>query len=281
MSPYALATFPGDGDASVVNSDVDETTTVRALDLSKSTFRKLAFDYTVTANTTLQLEFYCDTTGAIQGIGLDTDDAASAASFFQLAGTTTWGNQAYRTSTTGSWVTVTINLSGLAGMNAKYLVFGNSGSDTTECLFRNVKLVETGGATTAVDFDKYFAFDAFKGDELYLVETDSAGNFTKFADHVDFGAAENGVSFGRWPSGSGTLFPMTSNTFGSTNSGPDDRFGRYQRDLLRSDGRETTSNTLNCITTPLRRSAWPTGRSAGRSATISPAARASPPTRPL
>ena len=83
-----------------------------------------------------------------------------------------------------------------------------------------MKLVETGGATTAVDFDKYFAFDAFKGDELYLVETDSAGNFTKFADHVDFGAAENGVSFGRWPSGSGTLFPMTSNTFGSANSGP-------------------------------------------------------------
>ena len=127
MSPYALATFPGDGDASVVNSDVDETTTVRALDLSKSTFRKLAFDYTVTANTTLQLEFYCDTTGAIQGIGLDTDDAASAASFFQLAGSTNWGVQTYRTSTTGSWVTVTINLSGLAGMNAKYLVFGNSG----------------------------------------------------------------------------------------------------------------------------------------------------------
>ncbi len=39
-------------------------------------------------------------------------------------------------------------------------------------------------------------------------------------DRVEFGAAANGESFGRWPNGSGRLVPMTSRTFGAVNSGP-------------------------------------------------------------
>ena len=214
MSPYALTTFSGNGDAKTEDSGA-------TLHLEGSTFRKIALDYTVTANTTLTFEFYCTTTGSIQGIGIDNDDTASASSFFKLAGTTNWGIQTYRTGTTGSWVTVNISLGSLAGSMA-YLVFGNYGSSSTDCLFRNVKLVETGGATTTIDFSKYFAFDAHQGDDAWLLTTDSSGNLQYFADHVDFGAAKNGVSFGRWPNGENdsVLYPMSSQTFGSANYGP-------------------------------------------------------------
>jgi hypothetical protein len=76
--------------------------------------------------------------------------------------------------------------------------------------------------TEGDDFGAYFAFDAHYGDDAWLLTTDSSGNLQYFADHVEFGAALNGVSFGRWPNGEndGVLYPMASQTFGSANSGP-------------------------------------------------------------
>jgi hypothetical protein len=41
-----------------------------------------------------------------------------------------------------------------------------------------------------------FSFDSAHGDDVWLTAADAAGNLTTFVDHVEFGAAENGVSFG-------------------------------------------------------------------------------------
>ncbi|MBN2474882.1 MAG: lamin tail domain-containing protein [Pirellulales bacterium] len=65
-----------------------------------------------------------------------------------------------------------------------------------------------------------FAFDSAFGDDVWLMQADAEGNLTHFADHVEFGAALNGESFGRWPNAEGDLYPMRSRTFGSDNSGP-------------------------------------------------------------
>jgi hypothetical protein len=75
---------------------------------------------------------------------------------------------------------------------------------------------------TEEDFGEYFALDAFEGDDVWLLTTDAAGNLQYFADHVEFGAALNGVSFGRWPNGhnDSVLYSMSSQTFGADNSGP-------------------------------------------------------------
>ena len=84
-------------------------------------------------------------------------------------------------------------------------------------------------ATTAMAPGGYLVFDenqlgfGFRGqesDDAWLIEADNIGRPVRFADHVDFGAAQNGVSLGRWPNGSGDLFPMTQMTFAATNSGP-------------------------------------------------------------
>ncbi|MCH8046962.1 MAG: lamin tail domain-containing protein, partial [Planctomycetes bacterium] len=68
-----------------------------------------------------------------------------------------------------------------------------------------------------------FALNGAHGDDVWLLSADSAGNLTRFIDRVEFVAGVNGESFGRWPNGSGTMFPMTERTFGAQNSGP--RFG--------------------------------------------------------
>lgn len=73
----------------------------------------------------------------------------------------------------------------------------------------------SGGANT-----NDFALDGAHGEDVYLLETDGQGRLAGFVDRVEFGPAANGESFGRWPNGSGRLYPMISRTFGSINSGP-------------------------------------------------------------
>ncbi|MBN2474999.1 MAG: lamin tail domain-containing protein [Pirellulales bacterium] len=62
-----------------------------------------------------------------------------------------------------------------------------------------------------------FALDGAHGDDVWLLEADATGRLRRFVDRVEFGAAANGESFGRWPDGSGDLYPMVARTFGSPN----------------------------------------------------------------
>ncbi len=65
-----------------------------------------------------------------------------------------------------------------------------------------------------------FSFNSATGDDVYLVSANPAGKLLNFIDHVDFPAAANGESFGRWPNATGKLYPMVSRTLGAANSGP-------------------------------------------------------------
>ncbi len=65
-----------------------------------------------------------------------------------------------------------------------------------------------------------FALSGAHGDDVWLMETDGSDNLVRFADHVEFGGALNGESFGRWLNGVGELYPMISVTLGDANSGP-------------------------------------------------------------
>ncbi len=73
---------------------------------------------------------------------------------------------------------------------------------------------------TEEQFGIYFGLNGAEGDDVWLIEADAAGNLTYFIDHVEFGAAKSGESFGRWPNATGDLYPQVSRTFGGANSGP-------------------------------------------------------------
>jgi len=60
-----------------------------------------------------------------------------------------------------------------------------------------------------------FALDSAHGDSVYLYQADAGGNLTGYRTSVSFGAAENGVSFGRYTSSTATEFvAMSRRTFG-------------------------------------------------------------------
>ncbi|MEO8426230.1 MAG: lamin tail domain-containing protein, partial [Verrucomicrobiota bacterium] len=60
------------------------------------------------------------------------------------------------------------------------------------------------------------------GEEVYLYSADAAGNLTGYSDGFSFGAAANGVTFGRYTTSTGEIQypPQVQNTLSATNSGP-------------------------------------------------------------
>ena len=63
-----------------------------------------------------------------------------------------------------------------------------------------------------------FSFSSAKGDEIYLSESLAPGTVTGYRAFAEFGASENGVSFGRFQTSAGYDFTaMSAHTFGQDN----------------------------------------------------------------
>jgi hypothetical protein len=58
------------------------------------------------------------------------------------------------------------------------------------------------------------------GDQVFLTAADTQSNLTRNVDIVTVEASDNGVSFGRYPDGSGALVPMDALSLGSSNGWP-------------------------------------------------------------
>jgi hypothetical protein len=67
----------------------------------------------------------------------------------------------------------------------------------------------------------YFRLDSH-GEEIYLYSADASGNLTGYSDGFPFGAAQNGVTFGRYVISTGEAqYPgQLANTLGVSNAGP-------------------------------------------------------------
>ena len=83
------------------------------------------------------------------------------------------------------------------------------------------KFVFPAGGYLVLDENQFgFGLNVDVDEDVVLVEPDEFGSPNSFIDHVTFGAALRGESFGRWPDEVGVLYPMVSLTFGAANSGP-------------------------------------------------------------
>jgi hypothetical protein len=70
----------------------------------------------------------------------------------------------------------------------------------------------SGGTGTGTNF----TLNAARGDTVYLSQADGSGNLTGYRAMMEFGAAENGVSFGRFATSTGVDFTaMAQRSFGS------------------------------------------------------------------
>lgn len=70
-----------------------------------------------------------------------------------------------------------------------------------------------------------FSFSSAKGDEVYLSQSTSPGTVTGYRAFAEFGASENGVSFGRYQTSLGFDFTaMSARTFGKDNPATTNEF---------------------------------------------------------
>lgn len=63
--------------------------------------------------------------------------------------------------------------------------------------------------------DEPFTFNSSQGDEAVLMSADANGTPQFWMDVVSFGPSENGVSFGRWPDGTGSLVTLSDLSLGT------------------------------------------------------------------
>lgn len=123
-------------------------------------WKKVALNYTVTADTVIEFDYKSTAQGEIHGIGLDTDDILSPTTFFQLYGTqNNWGISSIEQydASAGSWKHYTINVGDYFTGNFNYLTFGmdnDVSSPNSNSTFANINIYETapsGGGDTGGD----------------------------------------------------------------------------------------------------------------------------------
>ncbi len=80
-------------------------------------------------------------------------------------------------------------------------------------------VIPAGGFVVLVQSELGFALSSM-GDQVVLSEGDGVGGMTGARDFIDFGAIQNGISFGRVPDGTGRLYRMAEQTPGALNASP-------------------------------------------------------------
>ncbi len=93
---FGLATLESYSDQDVTKDSFEVLDAGATLSLSGNTWKSLALDYEVTADTILEFTFQSDSEGEIHGIGFDNDNAHGQAKTLNLYGTQgNWGNASW------------------------------------------------------------------------------------------------------------------------------------------------------------------------------------------
>ena len=119
----------------------------RNLRITGNSWKKLAFDYRMTANTVLEFEFKADNPGEIVGIGIDSDNNhKNQLSNFQLTGPQDWRNgySDFRANNTGEFRRVRIPLGSFDTGCIRYLTFiaDDDASERASVVFKNLRVFE-------------------------------------------------------------------------------------------------------------------------------------------
>lgn len=96
----------------------------------------------------------------------------------------------------------------------------DKGEDLQQYRIPDGTVIPANGYAVFLERDLPFALDSVRGEDVYLSEADARGVMTGGRDFVKFGAAANGVSFGRFPDATGNWYPMSERTRGTENAYP-------------------------------------------------------------
>ncbi len=196
------------------------------LRLTGDTWRKAPLRYMVTPATVLEFDFLSTLEGQFHGIGLDIDDQADPgyANIFKLYGARSAGitDFADYASSAPEWKHYVIPIGQYYTGLMNWMVLANDADAPPHkavSLFRNITLHEGAGGE-AINFSSFFGLDGARGDQLFLIEPDQSGSPRFFIDNVDFGAARNAESIGRYRDAQGRwhFTALAQPTLGSPNT---------------------------------------------------------------
>ncbi|GMU33203.1 MAG: lamin tail domain-containing protein [Planctomycetia bacterium] len=93
-------------------------------------------------------------------------------------------------------------------------------NDLTQYQIPDLTTIPANGYLVLYQTQFGFGLNSSQGDDVVLSQADGLGVMTGGRDYITFGPAENGVSIGRYPDGTGPLYAMVSRTPGEANSLP-------------------------------------------------------------
>jgi len=142
FNDYTLSGYGGSQDRKGVVQIEDGGAT---LYLQGNRWQKIAFPYTVTANTVLEFDYSSDSEGEIQGIGVDVDNSLKPSQSFKVYGTQDVWNQDFDDYSGSGVKHYVIPLGQYYTGKVEYLLFVNDhdvSNPTSESRFSNVRVYE-------------------------------------------------------------------------------------------------------------------------------------------
>ncbi len=117
----------------------------QTLFIQNNAWKSISYNYTVTANTVVEFEFYSTLQGEIHGVAFDNDNNISSNYTFRVYGTQNWGIGNYDNYPGSGWVTYTIPVGSFYTGTFDRLCFvadHDSSPGNGNAYFRNVKVYE-------------------------------------------------------------------------------------------------------------------------------------------
>ncbi|MBQ4822373.1 M36 family metallopeptidase [Aquimarina sp. MMG016] len=150
------------GTATIVNGGA-------GLSMQNNTWKEIALNYTVTANTVVEFDFSSSAQGEIHAVGFEDDDALTPARYFKVHGTQNYGVTNYD-NYAGGTTSYVIPVGNFYTGNMNRFVFINDddvGSGNTS-IFSNVKIYEgtCGSSAVAVNFGPETAIMGDQGEDI-------------------------------------------------------------------------------------------------------------------
>ncbi|TCI93230.1 trypsin-like peptidase domain-containing protein [Tenacibaculum sp. M341] len=117
--------------------------TASSLTLTNNTWKYIALNYTVTANTVIEFQFSSTSQGEIHGIGFEDDNTLTSSRYFKVHGTQNYGVTNYDNYTSGTQTyTIPVGSSYTGNMDRLVFINDNDGGSGNNSTFSNVRIYE-------------------------------------------------------------------------------------------------------------------------------------------
>ena len=133
--------------SSFSNQDSDGNSSVSSngasLTLTNNTWKEIALNYTVTANTVIEFQFSSTSQGEIHGIGFEDDGTLTSSRYFKVHGTQNYGITNFDNYTSGTQTyTIPVGSSYTGSMDRLVFINDNDAGSGNTSTFSNVRIYE-------------------------------------------------------------------------------------------------------------------------------------------